>query len=58
LPFGAAQMDAVVQYNAQLIAYANDFLFMFYISLPALLVLFLMRKPALLAHPPQIEVVE
>jgi DHA2 family multidrug resistance protein len=58
LPFGAAQMDAVVQYNAQLIAYANDFLFMFYISLPALLVLVLMRKPALLGHPPQVEAIE
>jgi DHA2 family multidrug resistance protein len=58
LPFGAAQLDAVVQYNAQVIAYANDFLFMFFISLPALLVLFLMQKPALLGHPPQIEAVE
>ena len=58
LPFGAAQMDAVVQYNAQVIAYANDFLFMFFISVPALLVLFLMQKPALLGHSPQIEAVE
>jgi DHA2 family multidrug resistance protein len=58
LPFGAAQLDAVVQYNAQIIAYANDFLFMFFISLPALLILFLMRKPALLGHPPQVEVME
>ncbi len=58
LPFGAAQMDAVVQYNAQVIAYANDFLFMFFISIPALLVLFVMRKPALLGHPPQVEVME
>jgi DHA2 family multidrug resistance protein len=58
LPFGAAQIDAVVQYNAQIIAYANDFLFMFFISVPALLVLFLMRKPSLMAHPPQVEVME
>lgn len=58
LPFGAAQLDAVVQYNAQIIAYANDFLFMFFISVPALLVLFLMRKPSLMGHPPQVEVME
>ncbi|HEX4079247.1 MAG TPA: DHA2 family efflux MFS transporter permease subunit [Rhizomicrobium sp.] len=58
LPFGAGQLDAVVQYNAQIIAYANDFLFMFFVSLPALFVLFLMRRPSLLGHPPQIEVME
>lgn len=58
LPFGVAQLDSVVQYNAQLIAYANDFLFMFFISLPALLVLFLMRRPTLLQRPPTIEPAE
>src|SRR5439155_19626228 len=45
LPFGAAHLDAVIQYNAQIIAYANDFLLMFFISLPALVVLFLIRRP-------------
>jgi len=44
----SGQLDSIVQYNAQIIAYANDFLFMFFISLPALFVLFLMRRPALL----------
>jgi DHA2 family multidrug resistance protein len=58
MPFGVAQLDSIVQYNAQIIAYANDFLFMFFISLPALLVLFLMRRPALLQKPPEIEVME
>ncbi|HEY6577685.1 MAG TPA: DHA2 family efflux MFS transporter permease subunit [Rhizomicrobium sp.] len=58
LPSGTGQLDAIVQYNAQIIAYANDFLFMFFISLPALLVLFLMRRPALLARPPQLEAME
>jgi DHA2 family multidrug resistance protein len=58
LPFGAAQLDRVVQYNAQIIAYANDFLFMFFISLPALFVLFLMKRPALLQSPREIEVME
>ena len=58
LPFGLAQLDSIVQYNAQIIAYANDFLFMFFISLPALFVLFFMRQPALLQKPPEIEVME
>ena len=58
LPFGAQQLDRIIQYNAQVIAYANDFLFMFFISLPALFVLFLMRRPALLQRPQQIEVME
>jgi DHA2 family multidrug resistance protein len=58
LPFGVVQLDSIVQYNAQVIAYANDFLFMFYISLPALFVLFLMRRPALLQGAPPIEAIE
>jgi len=47
LPFGLQQLNGVIEYNAQVIAYANDFLFMFFISLPALLVVFLMKKPRL-----------
>jgi DHA2 family multidrug resistance protein len=47
LPFGLQQLNGVIEYNAQVIAYANDFLFMFFISLPALVVVFLMKKPAL-----------
>ncbi len=47
LPFGLQQLNRVVEYNAQVIAYANDFLFMFFISVPALLVIFLMKKPML-----------
>jgi DHA2 family multidrug resistance protein len=48
LPFGAAQADALVNYSAQVSAYANDFLFMFYATLPALVVIFLMKKPVIL----------
>ena len=58
LPFGLAQLDSMVQYNAQIIAYANDFLFMFFISLPALAVLFLMKRPALVPGAPRLEPVE
>ena len=28
-------LNAIMEYNAQIMAYANDFLFMFFISLPA-----------------------
>jgi DHA2 family multidrug resistance protein len=48
LPFGIQQLNSVVEYNAQVIAYSDDFLFMFYISLPALLVIMLMKRPAML----------
>jgi MFS transporter, DHA2 family, multidrug resistance protein len=48
MPFGLQQLNGVVEMNAQIIAYANDFLFMFFISLPALLVIFLMRRPPML----------
>ena len=58
MPFGAAQLDRIIQYNAQIIAYANDFLFMFFISLPALFVLFLIRRPSLLQRTAQVEVME
>jgi hypothetical protein len=58
VPFAAAQPDSIAQYNAQIIAYANGFLFMFFISLPALFVPFLMRRPALLQRPPEIEVMK
>jgi DHA2 family multidrug resistance protein len=44
LPFGLQQINAIIEHNAQVIAYANDFLFMFFISLPALVVVMLMRK--------------
>ena len=58
MPFGAAGLDRIIQYNAQVIAYANDFLFMFFISLPALFVLFLIRRPSLLQGAGKIEVME
>jgi DHA2 family multidrug resistance protein len=44
LPFGLAQINGIIEHNAQVIAYANDFLFMFFISLPALVVVMMMRK--------------
>jgi MFS transporter, DHA2 family, multidrug resistance protein len=60
LPFGAEQIDRVVNFNAATIAYANDFLFMFFISMPALIVIFLMKRPPMLpqGEAPKLEVME
>jgi MFS transporter, DHA2 family, multidrug resistance protein len=60
LPFGAQQINQVVDRNAQIVGYANDFLFMFFVSLPALIVIFLMRRPAMIpgAPAPKLEVME
>lgn len=44
-PFGAAGIDAHIEYTAQVAAYANDFMLMFWICLPLLPLLFLMRRP-------------
>ncbi|HTQ15042.1 MAG TPA: DHA2 family efflux MFS transporter permease subunit [Rhizomicrobium sp.] len=52
LPFGAMNADRIVTYNASVTAYANDFLFMFFVSLPALAVIFLMKRPVIVAPPP------
>jgi len=58
IPFGVMGLDQIVNMNAQVIAYANDFLFMFFISLPALLVIFLMKRPTAMPTPKDLEVME
>jgi DHA2 family multidrug resistance protein len=55
LPSGAQGAEQLVMYNAQVAAYANDFIFMFFCSLPALLVIFLMKRPAMLPSTQKIE---
>ena len=57
--FGLQQLNGVIEMNAQVIAYSNDFLFMFFITLPALLVIFLMKRPTMIpGAPPKIEPME
>ncbi len=53
VPFGLQSLDQVVNYNAQVISYANDFLFMFFVSLPALIVILLMKRPPPLVGAPK-----
>jgi DHA2 family multidrug resistance protein len=45
LPFGLAQLDALVQRNALVVAYADVFFLMLLLSLPTFLVLLLIPKP-------------
>jgi len=45
MPFGLASLDGVISRAALQIAYSNDFLFLFYTSIPALLLVWLMRRP-------------
>jgi DHA2 family multidrug resistance protein len=58
IPFGATALDAVINQQAQVIAYSNDFLFMFLVSLPALLVIFMMRRPPPITTPIKFEPME
>lgn len=44
---GAARLDVIVNQQAQIIAYVDDFLFMALTILPAFLLLFIMRRPRL-----------
>ena len=56
MPFGLASLDGVISRAALQIAYANDFLFLFYTSIPAVLLVWLMRRPQLPgASPPKRE---
>lgn len=50
-PGGAALLDRVINHQAQVIAYANDYVLMIFTTLPALLLLLLMRLPRADAPP-------
>jgi DHA2 family multidrug resistance protein len=47
---GAALLDHVINRQAQIIAYIDDYKMMIFTTLPALLLLFLMRRPRQAAH--------
>ena len=51
-PFGLTNIDQQIQQQAAIIGYANDFKLMFWICLPMLLLLPLMRKPKPVAGAP------
>jgi DHA2 family multidrug resistance protein len=45
IPFGLSGFDGLIQYRSAVQAYANDFLFMFYVSLPVFVVIWMMKRP-------------
>jgi DHA2 family multidrug resistance protein len=45
LPFGLTVLNGVIERNAQVVAYSDAFYLMFFLSIPALIVIFLMRRP-------------
>ena len=44
-PFGAEGINAYIEHQALIASYTNDFLLIFWICLPVLPLLFLMRRP-------------
>jgi DHA2 family multidrug resistance protein len=59
IPFGLANLNSLIEYRAQVQAYANDFLFMLLVSLPVFVVIWLMKRPSFApGAAPEIEVVE
>jgi DHA2 family multidrug resistance protein len=60
IPFGLQNLNGLIEYRAQVVAFQNDFLFMFYLSLPALIVVWLMRRPQFMpgVPKPEVEVME
>lgn len=57
-PLSSAVLDQMINFQASVIGYINDYNLMVWTSLPALLLLFLMRKPKITAKPPPHEVME
>jgi len=45
LPFGLANFNGLVEMRAATVAFSDDFLFMFYLGIPALGVIWLMKRP-------------
>ena len=59
IPFGLANLNSLIEYRSQVQAYANDFLFMFLISLPVFAIIWLMKRPSFAAgQPPKVEVID
>jgi DHA2 family multidrug resistance protein len=52
IPFGMGNLNSLIEYRALVQAYANDFLFMFYVSLPVFVVIWLMKRPVFAANAP------
>jgi DHA2 family multidrug resistance protein len=59
IPFGLQNLNGLIETRAEIQAYANDFLFMFYISLAAFPVIWMMKRPVFAAgEKVEVEVME
>ena len=60
IPFGMSGLNDPMEYRAQVRAYANDFLFIFCISLPVFFAIWLMKRPSFAANAtvPNVEVMD
>ena len=58
IPMTANMLNHVVDTNAQIIAYSNDFIFMLLVSIPSVFVVFFMKKPPTLAAGEKLEISE
>jgi DHA2 family multidrug resistance protein len=56
IPFGMGNLNGLMEYRAQVQAYANSFLFMFYAALPVFAVIWMMKRPTFAANAPKPEV--
>ncbi len=57
-PLGAAVLNQMINFQASVIGYIDDYRLMFWTSLPAVLLLFLMRRPGIVAKPSAHEAME
>jgi len=60
IPFGLTFLNGVIEKSAQVVAYSDAFLLMFYLSVPTLVVIFLMRRPqtSQASKPVEVEAIE
>ena len=60
LPFGLQTLNGLIELRSEVAAYANVYLMMVYVSLPAFLIIWMMRRPDFSAAPPlsNVEVTE
>ncbi|MEJ0025823.1 MAG: DHA2 family efflux MFS transporter permease subunit [Rhizomicrobium sp.] len=53
IPLGLTNLNNMIEFRAQVIGFQNDFLFMFYVSLPTILIIWLMKRPTFQSGAPQ-----
>jgi MFS transporter, DHA2 family, multidrug resistance protein len=59
IPFGLQTFNGLIEYRSQVIAFSNDFLLMTYVSLPAVFIIWLMKRPDFSGQPaPKVEAME